>query len=432
MFRSNVKGAYKFAYDVLNASTVFNAYGRDKEKLAMVLSNPAVLKVFSLQCDLFSMGKVTVKDAKDQPLPDDPFLALINKPNPYTKTESQFLWDFMFWQMLGTAYCYVDSKVVDKKGNKMYFLDPSKIEWPPELETEKDKMIFSDAKFNEIMKTQITYRYTDGTSFQFPYDRMVLSFDLTNSVGNFFKGVSRIDALYKVISNSEHILDSQNVNIRYTSKFLVAGDQQSGNKTVPGLDDDEKANMEEKLDRSEKTVWALRSKTEIKRFVSDLAALQLPQEYLHTYFIIGNMYGIPRDVLEAYVSATYENQEKARGAHVSYCLSPKGNQFMDAYEQHFGYREQGKNICITWDHLPFVQVFAKQKADTQTTQVEVLTSLLKLGVPIEEANAYVGTEFTIEEPEPTEQPAPEAQPGDSGEGQEDAEGEETTDDQSDV
>jgi len=208
IFRSRAKGAYNFGYEIINASTQFNTFGKEKEKLAIVLSNPAVLKVFAIQCDLFSMGKVCVQDDKGEEIEEDPFLNLLNAPNPFTKTETQFLWDFMFWNMLGTSYCYVDSALPDRKGNRMYFLDPCKIEWPQELERKKDKMIFSDAEIKSIMDTTITYRYADGNKFDFPFSRLVIAHDLTNSIGNFFKGPSRLDALIKIISNSEHVLDS--------------------------------------------------------------------------------------------------------------------------------------------------------------------------------------------------------------------------------
>ena len=363
----------------------------------MVLSNPAVLKVFALQCDLFSMGKVTVTTKDNKEIEDDPFLTLIQKPNPFSN-QSQFLFDYMFWLMLGTAYAYVDSKIVDRKGNRVYYLDPSKIEWPLELEKKKDKMIFSESEANSILKAKVTYRYDDGTTFDFTLDRLVSSFDLTNGVGNFFKGVSRVDALYKIISNSEHTLDSENINIRYSGKFLVGSGQTTGASTSPGMSQEEKDDLTKKIDTMEKRVWPFRSKVNISRFVEDLAALQLPQEYLHHYFLIGNMYNIPRDVLEAYNSATYENQEKARAAHANYTLDPKGNQFMDAFENHFGYKEAGKNIKISWDHLPFMQVFAKEKAETQKITIENLNSLLTLGVSIDQANKFLGTEFEIEEP----------------------------------
>lgn len=400
---------YNFGMEIIHASTQFNTFARDREKLAMVLSNPAVLKVFSLQCDLFAMGRVCVQTKEGEEIENDPFLLLLRTPNPFTLTESQFLWDFMFWNMLGTSYAYVDSKIVDRKGNKMYFLDPSKIEWPQELERRKDKMVFSDAEVAAIKKITIRYRYADGTYLDFPFDRLVIAHDLTNSVGNFFKSPSRLDALYKVISNSEHTLDSENINIRYTSKFMVGADQATGNTTRKGMGQHEKDDIISKIDHKEKNVYPVNAKINIQRFVEDLGRLQLPQEYLHQYFLIGNMYNIPRDVLEAYNSATYENQEKARAAHVDYTLEPKGSQFMDAFEVFFGYREAGKNIKISWDHLPFMQVFAKERAETKKITVEVLNSLLLLNVPLEQINQYLGTEFEIEEP--PEQPAQENEQG---------------------
>jgi hypothetical protein len=90
---------------------------------------------------------------------------------------------------------------------------------------------------------------------------------------------------------------------------------------------------------------------------------------------------------------------------------------MDAFEVHFGYREQKKNIVITWEHLPFMQIFAKEHVDTKNTTVEVLTSLLSLGVPLEQANEFLGTEFEIKEPEQT----PQNEQGQTQSGQEGAE-----------
>lgn len=253
LLRSKVSGMYNFGYDVIQGSTAFNSYGRDKEKLAMVLSSPAVLKVFALQCDLFSMGRVTVTTKDGKEIEDDPFLKLIQKPNPFSN-QSQFLFDYMFWLMLGTNYAYVNSRVVDNKSNKVYFLDPSKIEWPQELEKKKDKMIFSDSEMNAIMKTEITYRYEDGTSIKFPFDRLVMSFDLTNGIGNFFRGMSRVDALHKIISNAEHTLDSENINIRYSGKFLVGSGATTGTTTSPGMGSEEKQDLIDKIDTMEKRV----------------------------------------------------------------------------------------------------------------------------------------------------------------------------------
>lgn len=360
----------------------------------MVLSNPAMLKVIALQCDLFSMGYVCVKDKEGKEIENDPFLTLLKNPNPF-QGSSQFLWDFMFWNMLGNDYCYVDSKIVDRTGNKMYFLDPSKMEWPADAQQNADKLLFSDQTLKDMAKKSITYRYSDGSSIQVLMDRLITVADLTNGVGNWAKGPSRIDSLYKVISNSEHSLDAKNINIRYTGKFLVSSENSTDMGKL-GLGKEEAKDIREKIDSLDERVWPVKTKVQIRRFVDDLGNEQFDKAYLGDYFIIGSMYGIPRDVLEAYASSTYENQEKARAAHINYCLDPKGNQFMNAFEKHFGYDKEGKNIEITWNHLPFMHVFEKERAEVAKVKVETLNSLLKLGVSIEEANEFLGTEFEID------------------------------------
>ncbi len=385
-FRSGINNAYQFGYDIVNASVLFNDISTEKKKLAMVLSNPAVMKVFALQCDLFSMGKIYAYDKDENQIEGDELCEKLKDPNPFQGI-TQFLWDYMFWNMMGTSYLYVQSAVVDPK-NKFYFLDPSKIEWPTKMDRDRDKLVFSD--LTEIKKTTIRYRYDDGTFYDFPLEKLVINFDLTNGTGNWFKGASRLDALYKIVSNSEYALDSKNINIRYTSKFLVGS---SNDTSKMGLSEEEKNDIETKVDSMDKKVWAVKTPVQIRRFIENLANLQLDQAYLADYFLIGNEFGIPRDVLEAYQSATYENQEKARAAHVNYCLEPKGNQFMDSLEKHFGYKEKGVNLVISWDHLPFMQVFEKERAEVAKIKIDSLTSLKQAGISIEQINAFLDTDF---------------------------------------
>lgn len=383
-----------FGYSTYDASVVFNDNYRSTQKLNAVLSSPAVLKVIALQCDLFSLGKIKVLDQDNNEIPDDPFLKLINKPN-HLVSNSQFLWDFMLWTMLGTDYCHVTSQVIDDQ-TKMHMLDPAKIEWPTSLDRKRDHFVFSDQAYEELMNTTITYRYSDGTCFQFPLRRLIVSADLTNGVGNFFKSPSRIDAIYKIISNSDAALDSKNINVRYNGKFLVGSANQLQST---GLGQDEKEDIIDKMETHDKNVFPLKTMVNIKRFVESVSSTGLSESYLADYFLIGNMFNIPRDVLEAYASATYENQEKSRMSHVSYTLQPKGNEWMDQFEKFFGYDRTGKNIVISWDHLPFMQVFEKDKADKEKSKIESFKALIDMGVSVDNANAYLGTTFEIEAPE---------------------------------
>jgi hypothetical protein len=380
-------------FNVWSATPVFNDYGNDMAKLKAIFSNPALLKVFCLQCDLFSLGKVYVyRDGQDLADQNDPALKLLKNPNPM-QTGKQILWDYMFWNMVGTSNVYLDSELVDKPNNKIYLLENQKMEYPLWMQQNSDKMIFSKGKQDEMLDQKIIYRYNDGTTISIPLRKIMVFTDLTNGVGNWFKSFSRIDALYKIISNSEVMLDSENINGRFSGKFMVAGTADPNDVTKIPLGNDEKTDIERKM-QDHREVHAVKSMVDIKRFVENMGALKLNEKYLAAYFLIGNMYGIPRDVLEAYNSSTFENQEKARGAHVSYTLEPKAEELMQALSKRFGYLDQGKELVMSWDHLPFMQVFEKDRAVTKEINARTFVNLIRNGVPLEEANEFLDTNFS--------------------------------------
>ena len=378
-----------FLSKILSISPQFNDNASDLEKLNTVLTSPAMLKVISLQCDLFSLGKIYVYNG-DVELQDDPVLNLFDNPNP-VQSRSQWLWDMMFWTMLGTAYCYADSDL-PMEGNKLYFLDPSKMEFPKEMDLMKDKLILSKKTVSDIGKMLIKYKFDDGTYKMIPYERITPVHYLSNGTGNWFKSNSRLDALYKIISNSDAALDAKNINVRFSGKYIVAGTQDPNDITKTPMGEDEKRDIETKIN-GKKQVYGMKSIIEIKRFVDNMAALELGKAYLEDYFLIGSMYGIPRDVLESYNSSTYENQEKATAKHISYTLQPKGDDFMDSLSRRFGFTEQGKELEISWDHLPFMQVMESERAKSQKTKIDTFCLLLDQGVDLDEVNEYLDLNF---------------------------------------
>lgn len=381
----------QFGLNVLkfrDASPVFNDYSSDINKLNVVLSNPACLKVFALQCDLFSMGKVYVKNG-DKYLDTDPFIDMLNNPNPF-QSYTQLAWDFMFWNMLGNSYCYIESGIVGSD-NKIYFLENQKMEFPNEMMKYKDKLVLSDKSYNDIVDFDVKYIYSDGNYQMLKWKNIIHIPDLTNGTGNWFKGNSRIDALYKVISNSEASLDSKNINVRYAGKYMVSGQSDTENLNTLPLSEKEKTDIETKMN-SKKTVHAVKSMIDIKRFVENIANLKLDDSYTADYFTIGSMYGIPKDVLEANLKgATYENQEKSIGKHISYTLQPKAEALMNSLIKYFKYP---KKVVIDWEHLPFMQVFAKERAEVEQIKANTLLILQQAGVSLPEINKFLDTEFT--------------------------------------
>ena len=379
-----------YVNEQLNGTTNFESQTTTKYKLDRIFNNPATLKVFALQCDLFSLGKVYVYKGEKN-IGNDPFLEMLKNPNPFQK-QSQFLWDYMFWNMLGNSYNYCDSKIVSED-NLLYFLASDKMEFTPEMDSYKDKLVFKKETVKKIGDLTFKYIYSDGSSTNIPWRKVIHIPDLTNGTGNWFAGQSRIDALYKIITNSEESLNAKNINLRFSGKFMVAGKADPDNVSHLPMADSEKTDIERKMN-GRKNVHAVKSMIDIKRFVENIGALKLDESYLADYYTIGSMYGIPKDVLEAYNSSTFENQEKARGAHVSYCLQPKGNLFFEAHSDYFGYSKQGKQIIIDWEHLPFMQVFAKDRAETNKITSDTILNLMKAGVKINEINKMLDLELT--------------------------------------
>lgn len=397
--RTDEEGDYLRYTHLYDTTPKFNDYGSDKDKILAMLRNPAMMKVVALQCDLFSLGKSYVYK-KDKEREQDPILDLLAKPNKL-QSEKQFLWDYMFWRMTGTAYLYVDNSLPDSS-NLLYFLDPSKMEWPTAFDDMQDKLVLSNKSFNDMQRTIVKYKYNDGTTMSIPLSKIIVISDLTNGLGNWYKSPSRIEALEKIIPNSEAALDATNINIRYSGKFLVAGQADPNDVTKIGMGEVEKKSIEQRVN-GPKQVHAIKTMIDIKRFVEDMASLQLNEAYMNAYFLIGSMFGIPKDVLEAYATggSTYENQEKAVGRHVAYTLQPAADDLTNSLGNYFDYNRRKLEIEISWDHLPFMQVFEMDRQSAKSKQVETWIKLLNQGVSLEEANKFLDLNFESGEKQET-------------------------------
>jgi len=379
----------RYSSQFVDPVTDYTEFSDDIRKLEVVFSNPAALKVFQISCNMFSMAKpFAYKDDVEQK--NDPFVNWLKKPNPMQQ-RNQWLWDYKFWKMIGNAYGYANSHIAGNSNLKMYWLDSSKITMPVEMQDMRDKIILSAANETKINNFNIQYTYKDGSKTQFRWGDIAHIPDLTNGVGNWFKGPSRIDALYKVVSNSEAALDSKNINVRYAGKFIVAGKTDTNDVSKIPMGETEKTDVEQKMN-GRKNVHAMKSLVDIKRFVENASIVgELDDSYLNDYFVIGSLYDIPKDVLEALNSSTFENQEKGRGAFVDYCLTPDAEQLSSSLESFFNY---DKNIIFDWSHLSFMQVFAKDRADVNYKNTQSLLNLMKAGVEIDEINRILDTKFS--------------------------------------
>lgn len=326
-------------------------------KLRAVLKSPAAMLIFTLQCDLFSLGRIT-NDKGEVILP-----TLRRTPN-YKSGWTQWEWDYMFWNMMGTAYQYVSGGKLLDDNNTVQWLNPSKILWEPTSIQKMMDFIFTKATYKDIVGENIRYVIGNGKTKYIPLKDIIPIHDLSSNMNdNWYVGISRVDSLYKIISNSEEALDSKASNLDMSKKWLVAGKQDPNNVTELPMGEDEKRSIEDSINGG-KRVHANKSMIDIKRFVENIAQLKLDDSFWADVYTIGKMYNIPRDIIEAYVSqggkgSTYDNQEKALITHIEHSLKPKGDELCECLKNTFV--NVPGDIKMTWDHLSCYNTFETER-----------------------------------------------------------------------
>ena len=378
--------------------SLFNGFGglanriSDREKLKKVCENPALLKVISLDCDIFSLGKVN-KFQEGKLIEEDFLYSLVKKPN-LMQSWTSFFWDYKWWlNVCGTSVLYNPNNSQNIGNTSLQFLNPANITYNDTLIRKLQKFIFSNLSYNEVLEGSISYKFDNGESKDILLKELEFFHDLTNAgQSNPLKGISRIDALYKVINNSELALDAKGINLFLAGKFMVAG-KADPSKTdfsnIP-MSEEEKQSIEQKV-LSNKSIHAVKSMIDIKRFVENMGSLKLDESFVADYFMFGSMFNIPRDILETSLrGSTYENQEKAMARLIEYCEKPKAQKLTDWFETQFDFQD----IRMSWNHLMFMKIFEKEQINNQKLKASALLELMKAGVKLDEINAMLETNFS--------------------------------------
>jgi len=360
-----------------------------EQRLAYMLTNPALAKVVYLNCDVFSLGKIERKDGDT-----DSFIRMLQKPNRF-QTMRQWLWSYRFWIMYGNAYLKPNTAIPGNSRAQLYWLDSSRIDWNDVVNENMDKLVLSNATKSELDRLTITYEYRNGQNEQFPLGELLHFHDLTNNTGNWYNGESRIDALKKVLQNNESLLDAKNINLEFVRKFLIGGDYDPTKNlaSFANMQDIEKDDIENKL-RGSKSVLPIKSKISIERFVENLADLKLDETYTADLLVIADMYGIPKELISVLLEgSTYENQEKALSRHISYSEMPKAQDLIEGLCGHFNLNPD--DYHMTWDYLSFMNHDNYKESQVNERNARTLAQLLEAGVNPEDALELLGMDVRI-------------------------------------
>lgn len=358
-----------------------------EEKVNAVFQNPAAIYVFDLLCDLFSMGKYKMMRGETE-VENDPLLDFLNNPNPF-QTATQFKYDYMFFRKLGTANLYIDIKTIRAARPIGYFLYNQYITWPRWFKDHSNSL-GSKALYEEAKTKSIEYRINNKTKF-IPYENIIQYFDITNAT-NRWQGPSRVDALVKIIKNSDNALESIDHNTDFSGKFLVGSQVEIDNMSKQHLGKAEKQSIREAMKSKYEWLFPTKTPPAIIPYSDGTSLPFLDEAFYKSMFYIGKVLNIPRDVLEVIDASTYENQEKARALIIYYVIQPAANDFCDGLLRHFGY--EGYTLELDYSHLPFLQVMERDGAEVFTRKAEALKDLVEAGMNPEDAAEYLGIPYS--------------------------------------
>lgn len=350
-------------YTMFSSRGSQHKYLGDEQKLRLILRSPAALLVFSLQCDMFSLGKINTENETE-------YLKTLRRTPNYKSGWTQFYWDYMFWTMMGTAYMYKSGGRILDDNNTVEWLNPSKLLWDPSVTRKMMDFIFTKATYKDVTTQTVRYTQSDGKVKYIPLKDITPIHDLSSNMNdNFYVGISRVDALYKIIVLSEELLDAESTSAIFTGRWMVSGKQDANNTTQLPLGEDEKKDIKDKIKFGD-NVQVNKSAIDIKRFTDNFAAQKFDDAFWAQVYTIAKMFNIPKDVIEAYAGAgrgaTYENQEKAQVRHIENTFKPKGDELCDALENSF---DNLKDIEMSWTHLASYNVFEVDKQNVVTLKL---------------------------------------------------------------
>jgi hypothetical protein len=367
----NSDGSFWYGIKDFFSGSINKGFKTEKQKLESVLCNPALLKVIGFRADIYS--QIKFNEYKNDALLEADFLYSATEsgnPNP-NQTWVDFHYDVSFWRDLGNAYLYKDKDV-------MYCLNPLCMEIKEEQLKTINKYIFSSFSTKQAKKGTFKAKFNDSADWQtLQLENLYILSDLSTSVaGNWLGGNSRLDALYQVVQNSELSLKAKNRNLFYTTKFSVSGQHDPKDQFSTPMSNPEQQSITNGL-QGNKEIYATKEKIDVKQLVTNIKSLDLDNSYLSDLTIIGNMYGLTKDVLDIMSKgSTYENKEKAIGAFIDYSMMPKVQQHSDLLEVLF----DKEDIRGSFKHLPFNAVFEAEKINNTKIELENLKIAAELGL----------------------------------------------------
>jgi hypothetical protein len=307
-----------------------------------------------------------------------------NKPNVF-QSWTDFIEDYLYRISLGTVYMYknptgtfnahyfLDYKDFDQK-TKKYFDDfEKKLILSETLPKENHIIYYGDKKQEIKLKDVIIIHNEPPTQYWYKNDKS-------------------LDAIRKVVSNSESGLDSKNINLHFLQKFLMF--QKAGKDDmqlqVNGLSTTEREDIEKKLLSNRSLHVSGKSDLELKRMVENFKSLGIDEAISNDLIMLAVYYNVPIELVvdrAKGLSSQGEAKQKAFVQLITMAIQPKLQKLTDVLEFDLKPNEEVK---ADFNHLPFMGVLRKENSELLKLNLESLKLMKDLGIDISnKLNEYV-------------------------------------------
>ena len=371
-------------------------FDRNCDYLELACENIALLTVHDMRSSIFSRGRVCVLDKDGNEIEDDPFLAKIANPN-YADSQSDFLYKHLFFKGIGNNYTRIihrnKSKDVDSIAAMMHLI-PSEIN---HNEINKfNEFILSKSDKKKAKEREIEYTLGDKV-YKIPLDELIMFYDISSGLtaDSYFRSPSKIDALLPDLRNIEEAQKAKNINLKFSSKFIVSGKQQQSKGEGQWVDTvfepEERDDIENKV--YHKDILVNPNGLEVHSLANDFRNLMYDTSMANDFLRVTNTWGVNKEIISWFAEGqdTYSNKKEAVVGWIQNSIMFEAEDFGNSYANYLGYTEEGKKIVLKYDHLPIMRAYQEEAhTKSQKNQIEIAKGLMDLGLTMDEALKKAG------------------------------------------
>jgi len=358
------------------------------------LTNVALYTGVNVLTSVHSQAKVSVIDLNtDKELPDDPLIKLLKNPNPF-QSQRDFLKQLYWFKLLGTnvmrSIRIRDNGDVNDINNikYLYNLIPSCINWQDVNKV--DKMIISDGDYEKLLGREIKYTI-GGKTYPIKISDLEFFYDIANGMtdSNAFRSQSRLHSVIPAINNIEEAQRAKNINLKFSAKFLASNKNQMQSSSVP-FRPGEREEIAQAFHKN--GIIPSGADIDLKSLAQNFNQLMYDDQVNAEATKIFSVLGINKEIINWYAEgqSTYENQKVSIPAWIQNTIQSEANDVAGTLTNAYNYLEQGKEVRLTFNHLPAMKYVELEKVEFIKKQAETIKLLVDSGATFESAVAMLG------------------------------------------